>query len=65
MLQDRLSGLSAALESSSVDKGRQQEMVAAMTKELGETQAFIEVRTATDYFMYVCACVRMCACVRA
>ena len=43
VLQERLCGLTAALESTSVEKSQQQELVTRMTKDLRETQDFISV----------------------
>lgn len=45
VLDDRLQGLSVSLESASVEKSRQHELVNKMKKELNETKDFIKVRS--------------------
>ena len=43
VLEDRLKGLSAALENASVEKSKQRTLLSSMKKELKETQDFISV----------------------
>ena len=43
VLQERLCGLTAALENTSVEKSQQQKLVTRMTKDLQEAQDFISV----------------------
>ena len=43
VLEDRLKGLSAALENASVEKSKQRTLLSSMKKELKETQDFIHV----------------------
>ncbi len=43
VLEDRLNGLSAALENASIEKSKQRTLLSSMKKELKETQDFISV----------------------
>ena len=61
VLDDRLQGLSLSLESASVEKSRQHELVKKMKKELNETEAFVQVRNikvtlkySDNLFSYTC-----------
>jgi hypothetical protein len=47
VLEERLKGLSAALENASVEKSKQRTLLSSMKKELKETQDFINVRAGT------------------
>ena len=52
MLEERLEGLSTALENASVEKSKQRNLLNAMKKELKETQDFIEVSGCSNLLPY-------------
>ncbi len=52
VLDERLSGLSVALETASVDKSRQADLVRAMHREWGHTKEFIQV----SYYVHESVC---------
>lgn len=49
MLEDRLQGLSTALENASVEKSKQRTLLRSMKKELKETEGFINVSYVAIY----------------
>jgi len=52
VLQERLCGLTAALENASVEKSEQQTLVNSMSRELQETQEFIAVSHSSTWRLY-------------